>query len=243
MRAAILRERLQQASPDMLSHFVQVLYEHRSSHPHFHELWSAFCRILDDDLLDHALLDAATERLRHQGLSHLARMFVQESWKGRGQMRPITPGGRMLTLGERKALARKTDRRLLDRLAQDPDPRVVRIVLTNPKTVERDVIRIAASRNAAPAVLSEIARSSRWKNRHAVIRALLFNPNTPAESKMRLLPHLRRQDIAELVDATDRELTAMIRAMGLDDTAREELRGSAADTEECRKNPETSPPD
>ena len=215
MRAAIVAERLQGSSPKELSRFIEVLYEHRTAHPYFHELWSAFCRLLDRGHLDNSLVERTRQLLQDQGLSHLGEMLVQESWKEHAQMRPIVPGGRKLTLGERKSLARKNDRRLLERLAQDPDPRVVRIVLANSRTVERDVVRIAASHRAMPVVLSEIAMSPRWNNKLTVIRALLFNPATPTESKMRLLPHLRRQDLAELADAADQDLAAIIRSLGL----------------------------
>ena len=52
--------------------------------------------------------------------------------------------GRPLTLGERKSLAKKPDRDLLERLLADPHPDFIRGVLRNPRLTEDDVVRFVA---------------------------------------------------------------------------------------------------
>jgi len=89
--------------------------------------------------------------------------------------------GRPLTLGERKALARRPDRAMMDRRLRDPHPDVIRMVLANPKVVEEDVLALAARRPCRPDVLTELARSPRWLHRPRIRMALVLNPDTPLE--------------------------------------------------------------
>jgi hypothetical protein len=114
-----------------------------------------------------------------------------------GPERPLIPRGRPLTLGERKALARRPRGRDLPRLLADPDAQVIRIVLDNPNTIERDVVTIAARRPTR----GEIARTvfeSRWLARPIVRLALAQNPYTPGDLALALLPTLGRGDLAQL---------------------------------------------
>lgn len=115
--------------------------------------------------------------------------------------------------GERTTLARARDRLVLDRVAHDRDPRVIRVLLDNPRLTERDVVRVAALRPTTPAILELIAGHPRWASRYAVRKALAFNPATPPELARHLLPTLLRQD-----------LETMVQSQVLHATLREELR-------------------
>ncbi|MBI5502388.1 MAG: hypothetical protein HY907_19240 [Deltaproteobacteria bacterium] len=104
--------------------------------------------------------------------------------------------GRPLTLGERRAAARRGDRFLLDRLLADPDPGVTARLLLNPMFTEREAIRVAAWRPGRADVLLEVLRCPRWAVRPAVQSALLRNPAMPVAVATRLtlllpLPKLR----------------------------------------------------
>lgn len=100
--------------------------------------------------------------------------------------------------GERTAMARQRDRHVLDRVAFDRDPRVIAALLDNPRTTERDAIRVAALRPTNPEVLRVVAAHPRWSQRYRVRKALAFNPGTPTSVARQLLPTLMRQDLAEL---------------------------------------------
>jgi molybdopterin-guanine dinucleotide biosynthesis protein A len=99
------------------------------------------------------------------------------------------------TLGERKALARRSDPFLLDRLLYDPDPAVLLNLLHNPRLTEREAVRIASHRPSAPDVLRALARDPRFGKRERVRRALVRNPYTPTEVAINLLPFLSAQDL------------------------------------------------
>lgn len=103
------------------------------------------------------------------------------------------------TLGHLKQQARLTrDPDLLARLVTVSNPAVVRNALINPRLTEPLVVRMAARRPARPEPLVEIWKSSRWSARHAVRRALVFNPYLPPEVGAKIVPLLNSTDLEEL---------------------------------------------
>jgi hypothetical protein len=134
-----------------------------------------------------------------QGYGAIARMIVDGasdlSTAAAAAERPLTPRGRPLTLGERKALARGPVRQTLEHLLRDPHPDVVGILLNNPHLTERDVLAIATRRPNAASVLQEVAKSPRWTRRYPVKRALVLNPHTPPQVAVRLASLLTSQDL------------------------------------------------
>ena len=112
--------------------------------------------------------------------------------------RPLRQRSRPLTLGERKSLARTSQREVITQLLRDPHPDVVAILVGNPHLTERDVVTMAASRPAVPASLTLIADHPRWSVRAAVRRALAFNPHTPVHVAVRVVTTLRPGDWRDL---------------------------------------------
>ena len=106
-----------------------------------------------------------------------------------------------VTLGERKSMARRLDLDLLERLAKDSEPSVIRILLGNPKLTEPLVLRMISLRPHRAAVLKEIACQPRWLNRATVRRALVLNPYTPVRLAMLLCPLLDEGTAREVNDA------------------------------------------
>ncbi|HEV8549366.1 MAG TPA: hypothetical protein VGQ57_10065, partial [Polyangiaceae bacterium] len=100
---------------------------------------------------------------------------------------PDYGGGRELTVGERRSLARAPTRRAFDKLLSDPHPLVIRQLLENPRLTEDDVVRIAARRPARPEAVTAIARTARWLKRPRVRLAILLNPGSPPSVAMPLL--------------------------------------------------------
>ncbi|MEO6572277.1 MAG: hypothetical protein ABIP89_00465 [Polyangiaceae bacterium] len=165
----------------------------------------------------------AVQRLREEAaggaLLALERVVRQPVVSARPSVTP--PGrviedahGRTLTLGERKSLARRPDRDLLDRLLADPHPDVIRGVLRNPRVVEADVLRIAARRPSDPNVLTEIARTPRWIHRSRVRMAIMLNPDTPPEIATPITGLLLRQELRLVLEST--HVSAAVRALCLE---------------------------
>jgi hypothetical protein len=111
--------------------------------------------------------------------------------------------GRVLTLGERKALARKPSRKMFDKLLLDPDPSVIHNLLTNPLTTEDDVVRLAARRPLRVEVIEAIMRHNRWNIRRRVRLALVLNPYTPARIGVPLVGLLLRPELRMTVDGPE----------------------------------------
>ncbi|MFW6051874.1 MAG: hypothetical protein ACODAU_11910 [Myxococcota bacterium] len=116
---------------------------------------------------------------------------------------PDFGSGRPLTLGERKALARRNDRRLIARVLRDPHPDVIRVLLGNPSLTEDDVVRLCARRPVRSEVLREVFRAPRWLARYRVRRALVRNPHCPRELALQLAPHLNAQDAREVSESPE----------------------------------------
>lgn len=147
--------------------------------------------------------EAAGERLLP--LDRVLRKPAREP-RARAPDRPARPPdygfGRPLTLGERKSLARRPDRALLERLVHDPHPDVVGRVLVNPRVTEDDVVRIAAKRPGRGEVLAAIARSPKWLHRPRIRLALLLNPDMPLELSVPIAALLRRHELRLVAEYT-----------------------------------------
>jgi hypothetical protein len=119
--------------------------------------------------------------------------------------------GRTLTLGERKSLARRPDRNVLERLLLDPHPDVISRLLKNPRLTEDDVVRLAARRPGLPDVLTAIARDPKWLHRARVRLTLVLNPDTPGALAAPIVGLLMRQDLRLVAEAT--HVPAHVRAL------------------------------
>lgn len=133
-------------------------------------------------------------------------------------------GGKRLSLGERKALARRPNRAHFDKLLLDPHPAVITNLLGNPRLVEDDVVRLAAKRPGRADVLSAIARHPTWTQRPRVRVALVLNPATPLEIAIPLVSVLSQSDLVLVSEVT---------------TLRDEVREAAREHLGRRRSPAT----
>lgn len=113
------------------------------------------------------------------------------------------PLPRDVSVGERRSLARRPDRDLLDRLLLDPSPLVVANLLANPHVRVADVLVIAARRPTLPEILTVVARSERWFTEHRVREALVQNPYVSTGLALKLLPTLHVQTLRKIRNAGD----------------------------------------
>jgi hypothetical protein len=169
----------------------------------------------------------AVQRLREEAagrglvtLERLLRRPVHPSVApGPRSQRPPDYGyGRPLTLGERKSLAKKTDRTLLERLLGDPHPDVIRFVLRNPRLTEDDVVRFVARTPGRPDLITEVARTPKWAHRPRVRLAIVLNPLSPTELTIPLAGLLLRPELKLVIESTN--VPAPVRAACAEHLAR-----------------------
>ena len=177
---------------------------------------------------DEALVQRLREEAVGESLLALERLIRHpvsraEGAPSRSPLRPDGVGedrvpdygkGRPLTLGERKSLARKPNRDLIERLLSDPHPDVIRGVLRNPRITEDDVVRLSAKRPNRPDILAEIAREPRWVHRPRVRLALILNPDTKVEIATAIAGLLMRQELKLVAGST--RVAAGVRALCLE---------------------------
>ncbi|MGQ9654937.1 MAG: hypothetical protein ACUVXD_12800 [Thermodesulfobacteriota bacterium] len=112
-----------------------------------------------------------------------------------GDLHVTSPEFKGVSLGVRRALARRPAMRWLEKLLQDQDPGVIRNLLSNPRLTEAEVLKVASRAPVSPRVLEEVARSQRWISRYKVKKALVLNPYTPLGVSLPLLGFLMTQDL------------------------------------------------
>jgi hypothetical protein len=171
---------------------------------------AAFVQRLREEVAGESLL--ALERLIRQPLVPVRPSQVPQAIE---EDRPPDYGrGRPLTLGERKALARRPNRETLERLFLDPHPHVIRGLLRNPRVTEDDVVRLASRRPNSEGILTEIARSTRWIHRARVRMAVTLNPDTPIDISGPITGLLVRPELRLVAEST--HVPAPIRALCLE---------------------------
>lgn len=151
-------------------------------------------------LADDPSLDCLGQRAAELGLVNLGRLLRRAPELAPSDVVPRVPdygSGRDLSLGERKALARRPNRAAFDKLLADPHPLVIRQLLENPRLTEDDVVRVAARRPANLQALRVIAGTS-WLCRPRVRMALIHNPGTPSAIAVPLLAACTRTELAEV---------------------------------------------
>ncbi len=101
---------------------------------------------------------------------------------------------RTLTLGERKSVAMRRDRRTIALALRDPSPKVIEKLLANPRVTETDVVSIAANRPVSREVLTVVGLHPKWRLSPRVAFALVMNPMTHPTIALSLIHNLHRTD-------------------------------------------------
>lgn len=220
MRVLALIEAFCEGDPTTWVHLIAGIMTRAHLHddPDAAEALEAITHAAADPALSYGVRQRLYEAASSQQLPAIARLFLvaspatmdpEQLARSLAPERPLRPTGRVLTLGERKALARTHDRQQLLLLLRDPHPAVIAILLDNPHVTEADIVRIASARPAVPASLSLVAAHPRWSVRHAVKRSLVFNPWTPLADAIRIATTLRFGELRAL--AADASLPEALR--------------------------------
>lgn len=156
-------------------------------------------------LADDPTLDRLGQTAAELGLISLARLLRRAPELPNEEVVLRTPDygvGRELSLGERKALARRPTRAAFDKLLRDPHPLVVGQLLENPLLTEDDIVRLVARRPANPDAQRAVARTA-WLCRPRVRMALIHNPGTPSAIAIPLLAACTRPELVEVRNSSE----------------------------------------
>ncbi len=181
------------------------------------------CLSAYDSLLDPEPIAAA---LASSTLADMLAAALDEGCVGamqwlHGQLRPEPPkksieperliawGLREMTLGDRRALARRARGNTIDELVCDPDAGVITNLLNNPRLTEGKTLVICARRPTVPPPLNAVLRSQRWIPRYRVKLALARNPYMEPRLGLNLLVYLKRPHLLEIRD--DESLSPSLR--------------------------------
>jgi hypothetical protein len=100
---------------------------------------------------------------------------------------------------ERVQLAIKGNRDERMLLIRDPCRVVQRGVLQSPQLTDREVESFAAMASIGEEALRMIAANRKYCKNYTIVRALMFNPKTPLEVTLHMLPNITPQDLKMLV--------------------------------------------
>lgn len=213
VRIAYLRTTLASLSARSIVELTTISMQRTEARdPGFGVLLLGICLALADEAMAHTRSEVAREALV-LGVFETATLFAPTAPVRQFEEAHEVPDfgfGRPLSLGERKALARRRDRDLLARVLRDPAADVIRILLTNPALIEDDVVRLCSRRPLPPRVFREVFRSPRWVVRYRVQRAIVLNPFAPVDLGLQLAVHLTAPDARKA--ATQPELADELRA-------------------------------
>ena len=106
---------------------------------------------------------------------------------------------RQMTLGHRRALARRIVPVEMDKLLCDPDEGVISNLLKHSKITEEHVLRICSKRPTTQAALNAVMRSERWLQRYRVKLALAQNPYLYVPYALNLLAYLKQPDLKHIM--------------------------------------------
>lgn len=150
-------------------------------------------------------------RLDQTRASLLATLLPQRRSSASDEPITITSrDGRALTLGERRALARRPSAKTIEQLLHDPDPLVLKHLLQNPRLTEILLLRIVTYRPQSPHTLLTVFSHPHWGKRDQTRRALALNPDTPLPVRCVLLTHLSLDDLASV--ELEPQLTPLLQA-------------------------------
>ncbi len=155
------------------------------------------------EVLPPGVIDDIWRVARLRGYQRITELFLYTSAPDArlAGVHPMPRDIRDIPLGRRRSLARTGIIHVLQRLTNDNDAEVIRILLGNPRITEREVVQITARRPSTPAILAVIAAHPRWNVRYPVKKALVYNPDTPIHLSVPLLRYLLEQDLRELLRA------------------------------------------
>ena len=219
MRLDLLGRRLSRLSPENSARALDLIY--RMGPPAAVHAKKAASLLVDPEGL-RASLGAERYRLIYLaaielGLKKVSRLFTDLPPFKKGLSGYETEEEapmEQVSLGERRALSKKQAKDVIDRLLSDPDPMVIGNILNNPRTTEKEVLKVASKRPNSPAILKLVVVHGKWSKRYDVRKAVAQNPYTLPRITVALLEGLMTQDLRAI--AEDKTIHPQAREAAMD---------------------------
>jgi len=207
IRVSWLREQLSKAGPSVMAQGLEgVLNQAQSGQAEARQALLACVILLVIDRKSPAIPELAreAEALALLGLTRLLAPAADEAAPSSRPDERSVPGesGREMSVGERRALARRPTRRQLERLLADPHPRVLEMLFQCPTLTEADVLRVVTKRPVRLIAIETLTDSPRWLSRPNVRLALIQNPGCPQNIALPLLATCLRADLVSILEST-----------------------------------------
>jgi len=106
-----------------------------------------------------------------------------------------------LRLGERMTLGKIATPAVLETLLADPDAKVIRACLQNPRLREEDLVSAVRQEMAPRALLEGAPESWRWRDSYALRLALVLQPRTPLGTSLAQISSLLPADLLRVAEA------------------------------------------
>lgn len=114
-----------------------------------------------------------------------------------------------LAVGEKAAIARRGGPGVIAVLRNDPNTRVVKALLENPRLTEGQLMPLLTSDRARPQILELVARDRRWGVRYAIKVPICRNLRAPVQLTLSMLPSLKKVDLSAI--ASDPRLPQVVK--------------------------------
>lgn len=103
-----------------------------------------------------------------------------------------------LPLPVRLKKAMKADAAMRSQLIGDPSKLVQTAVLENPMLQPQEIEKFVKNSNMSEFVLREIARNKEWLGLGSIKEGLVWNPRTPLDISLKLLPTVREAELRKI---------------------------------------------
>lgn len=214
VREALIIEKINEKGVDFFTGFLSYLWkETLNKKKYASQIYMSFIQSIHKNNL---LLSDGIQRVKNfassNGINEIVSILenfepAQSLEKDIGMVENL--GMEDVPLGVKKSLAKKIDKRLLNRLVHEQDPTVIEILLRNPSLVELDVMKIVTKRPTSQLVIKQVFLERRWISRYTIKRAIVLNPYSPPNISIALLPFLRKGHLHEVTQ--DLSLHEMVR--------------------------------
>jgi hypothetical protein len=200
MRAAVLNEVLEQFSSQELAVFFHIIeqgvvqQEPRSRSI----LHSLFIDWLETAPVWQSRIAELPRSSLVAHLRHMSQYNVEDAWQSFDAKDYVFPDDRMLTLGERRARARRPEPKTIETFLYDPDRLVAQYLLQNARVTQKHVIRMACRRPTTGEALRSIFESGKFGLSRQIMLALVQNPYTPYQVAFGLAFLLSQTELNEL---------------------------------------------